>query len=824
MNFIKSIYSLLLVGAVLASCNVELEGFEGASVSIGEFVKVHLTAEGAIQPGHLALVISDGNEPISTWPSDHSEFIGKEIYHSGLSFSESKENNDNAVFETTRYYNPLSLKDAKYCLCVGGESHISVDEELVSCIWQMPSIFTQTSDQSCPEKYKFMYSSTEYNCDDTSLNLKQISATICYVIRNTGKVPLTLQSVTCQASEAPLSASSAKVDFDCTTGIATLAYHTDFYNEVTVEIEGGNVTLAPGAEYTVYALVLPLNNTENLKNNSANIIVKASNKEYITSASCDWRSGGIYTIKIDVGEDARVSGKISENNRIELIAEPSGTYVLKYENADCQPLSDYAEICTLTVDRIALYDDFIDLNIAPRNAENIGVYDTAGKRLGCIDISSLKAVHSEPLYRFGLLSDLHCQNNDGAGSLQDLQRALTFFNENNVTMTCVCGDVTQEGTAEELEQYQQAITTYSPTVPVYTTTGNHDCTSWGQINENQWEEYIGLPLVFERTVSLSNGSQDHFLFLGMSYWEYLTMPYLDPHLAWLERKLEEYRNERCYIITHLFFPERAGNMNYIYPTSNWISGDQLDRLLAMCDNYVNTIWFSGHSHWKWYLQKYQDRANIYRAYESAERPASGWCVHVPSCANPSDSDGVSTRETRPYESEGAIVEVYEDHVDILGLNLKNRKYLPVASYRLETTLHEVAQKEDDTADNYLSAKDFAYYKGGESNVSVNDVEGMPGYVEITFTGVSQGYYVTGNSFVAGTSSKVSITVEDLQVFSSGTPIATPEKVGFYSGEYYLTSTNSAYVNSTSGVQFQTSSSCPGPWPLTIRLKATLSFY
>ena len=53
----------------------------------------------------------------------------------------------------------------------------------------------------------------------------------------------------------------------------------------------------------------------------------------------------------------------------------------------------------------------------------------------------------------------------------------------------------------------------------------------------------------------------------------------------LEEKLEEYEGERCYIITHLFFPDRAGNLNGIYPPKNWLRGEQLERLEALCRKY-----------------------------------------------------------------------------------------------------------------------------------------------------------------------------------------------------------------------------------------------
>ena len=150
-------------------------------------------------------------------------------------------------------------------------------------------------------------------------------------------------------------------------------------------------------------------------------------------------------------------------------------------------------------------------------------------------------------------------------------------------------------------------------------------------------------------------------------------------------KLEEYKNERCFVITHLFFPDRAGNLNYIYPVGNCLQGAQHDELAALCDKYTNSIWFSGHSHWKWELQKYQDRANIYRGFNEDGTPASGWCVHISSCANPGKSDGISLRDGDLLESEGAILHIYEDHVDMLGIDFKKGKYLPIASYTLKTS-------------------------------------------------------------------------------------------------------------------------------------------
>lgn len=330
------------------------------------------------------------------------------------------------------------------------------------------------------------------------------------------------------------------------------------------------------------------------------------------------------------------------------------------------------------------YNEFISNNIAPYNATKIGVYDSSNVKVGEIPVTNLKPDFGERLYRFGLLSDVHNQQDQTAESTEDLQRALAFFNDKeSVSFTCICGDLSQSGTAAEFQIYKTNVDTKSPNTPVYATTGNHDC-GYGTsgLDLTNWNKYTGN---HGRCFEITQGT-DHFLFFGMNKYSLGSSgtPYLDEDITWISNKLEEYRNERCFVFTHLFFPTRAGNLNDIYPTGNWLGGTQLTTIQALNDRYKNAIWFSGHSHWKWYLQKYQDRANIYRNN-------CGWCVHVPSCALPIDSNG-STRVEKPLESEGAIVDVYENYIDIRGMDLKNQKYLPIAQYRLDTTLVNIEEK------------------------------------------------------------------------------------------------------------------------------------
>ena len=180
-----------------------------------------------------------------------------------------------------------------------------------------------------------------------------------------------------------------------------------------------------------------------------------------------------------------------------------------------------------------------------------------------------------------------------------------------------------------------------------------------------------------------NGIPFHFIFLGIYYWSLGTdgKPYKDEDIEWLAERLEAHKGEKCFVITHLFFPDRAGNLLEIYPQGNWLQGEQLTKLENLCKTYPNTIWFSGHSHWKWYLQKYQATENVYQNEQEGS-----YCVHISGCASPIDSNGQpntsGARVTKPLESEGAIVDVYEDYIDIRCIDLKNMLYLPIAQYRL----------------------------------------------------------------------------------------------------------------------------------------------
>lgn len=721
----KILILLMLVSAFVWACNDISE-----KDSNGDYVRLYFTSEatraslsdtngngnllfsweksdaGSDEPKDLLLVVTNGSELIPSWDYSVLASNSKSCSYSWLDIFPHEDDARYADFQTTRYYSQTDLKDAKYCFVLAGQTEIS--EEVGSkkhfASVEMPSEFTQKKNQDPDflKEHMYMYATAGYNPDRTSLSFNHIPAILRIIITNTTSQAKKLQGVSFfvsdQSSAGGLAVASAGSDitFDWETGTVGLTYSEACHTSITTLFNGDDTSIEARGKYTAYSMVLPLSDNEALRGKLLNFKIMADGAEYLTSQLdaeilakangeeiCNWVGGNFYTVTLDLAEEPKVKGKIIEDNDIEIYSEEPGTYTLRYEDSDGNILSEYDIISTLDVNEYARYNDLIYANSAPEEAGAIGIYDAEGNRAGDISVDGFKVSTGKPLYSIGMLSDVHCEANSKAEALSDFQNALTFLNARNIVMTCICGDITENGTAEELAMYRDIVSAYSPSIPVYTTTGNHDARPSG-INEERWLEYTGQPVIFEKSVTLPDGSKDHYLFLGMSRWN-RDVPYKSEHISWLKGKLEEYKNERCFVITHLFFPDRAGNLNYIYPVGNCLQGAQHDELAALCDKYTNSIWFSGHSHWKWELQKYQDRANIYRGFNEDGSPASGWCVHISSCANPGKSDGISSRDGDVLESEGAILHIYEDHVDMLGIDFKKGKYLPIASYTLKTS-------------------------------------------------------------------------------------------------------------------------------------------
>lgn len=329
------------------------------------------------------------------------------------------------------------------------------------------------------------------------------------------------------------------------------------------------------------------------------------------------------------------------------------------------------------------YKDFIPENVAPIGTDKIGVYDSSGKRIFGVFLGNLAlpSNRGKKLYSFGALSDVHVQENTAQA---DFQKALSYLNNTvDVDFTCICGDLTVNGTDAELLQYKGYVDSYSLNTPVYAVFGNHDTYQGLYTNT---EKYTGFPLNF----TFMPGD-DVFIMMGIisGYSGNVGTLFTKESLQWLYEQLEANRNKRCFLFQHVLSSKGSGDAFNVYPHTK-LSGDEAIIFESLISHYKNVIWFHGHSHMKYYLQYGSDTANIDKYFGC-------WSIHIPSLAIPRDVSG-NSYSTIYADSEGYVVDVYKNGVHLRGRDFVKEEFIPIASYWLDTTLVEIPEKtyEDST--------------------------------------------------------------------------------------------------------------------------------
>lgn len=320
---------------------------------------------------------------------------------------------------------------------------------------------------------------------------------------------------------------------------------------------------------------------------------------------------------------------------------------------------------------MAQYTDFIPENVALPGTRRIGIYDSNGNRVGFIPLGNLAPTNmGQKLYSFGALSDVHIVYQTAAS---DFQKALTYLNKKeDVVFTCICGDLTDNGTSEQLSQYKAVVDVYSPNTPVYAMPGNHE--DYASVCKDYLETYTGKPLYY----SFEHGN-DVFLMCGCYSWSNDGI-FTEEYLQWVYETLEANRNKRCFIFEHVMPWGDSGNPGGLY-SFDMFSGTKGSIFQSLLKHYKNTVLFHGHSHTKFYLQEVDEKANYSNAlgYRS---------VHIPSLAVPRDIVGSSLSNIYA-DSEGYVVDVYQNGIHLRGRDFVKEEFLPIASYWLDTTLQTI---------------------------------------------------------------------------------------------------------------------------------------
>ena len=327
------------------------------------------------------------------------------------------------------------------------------------------------------------------------------------------------------------------------------------------------------------------------------------------------------------------------------------------------------------------YNNFIPQNVAPLGTRRIGIYNEQGNRVGQIPLDSLTPPNpAQRLYSFGAVSDIHLQYDTAQ---EDFRRALEYLDDReDVEFTCVCGDLTSNGTDSELQVYRDYIDTYSPDTPVYAIAGNHDAT-------NALEFDTLLPYTGQNLWYSFEHNGDVFIMVGQQAWDY-SQPFSPEEMQWLHDTLEANRNRRCFVFQHLLSFDGSGNpYPGSNPTTDILGCETTSRFsnvpgrifLSLMRHYRNCVWFHGHSHTAFACQGDNAMANYDRVYGIHS-------VHIPSLAVPREYEN-SEYVQRYSGSEGYVVDVYETGIHLRGRDFAKGGYLPIASYWLDTPVQTV---------------------------------------------------------------------------------------------------------------------------------------
>lgn len=365
---------------------------------------------------------------------------------------------------------------------------------------------------------------------------------------------------------------------------------------------------------------------------------------------------------------------INRDKSISLINFPEDSYCLKYENR-IGIIDSFDSICEINVtDDVEIYKGFNKVNCAPLDANAIGVYNSEGERVAGFSLGDLHLNNlGNKSYSFAALSDTHIGSKT---SELDLKNALQFIEGNqDIEFTTICGDLSLGGTVDNLNLYK-SIVAENTTKPVYAISGNHETNApFAPLAMDSLKPYTGQDLYYSFTKN-----NDVYIMLGM-YDVHKGYEFAEGELQWLYEVLEQNRNKRCFLFLHLYPRDGSGDAVDLDLEGDMLNNTQGQVFYSLLSHYNNVLYFHGHSHEKFNMQL----KNTMNNYDDIFGCHS---IHIPSLAYPKKL--VNGKLVADYDaSEGYIVDVYENGVVLKGRDFVLGKYLPIASYFLDTTIKTI---------------------------------------------------------------------------------------------------------------------------------------
>lgn len=422
-------------------------------------------------------------------------------------------------------------------------------------------------------------------------------------------------------------------------------------------------------------------------------------------------------VKIDYDFSNDTQG--SAAGTVTLTTDCGGDYDLYWGDADGKkltfPVGDYdvyySEFAEVEVDGGTGSADIQQFTAIPEGAESVLVYKNQTLKAEEALPENKITDNGEQIYRFGALSDVHFNRYYASlfdDSLTTFPNALRFLDKCGVDLVAMSGDLSSGGERDAFEKFNKCASGVD--YPVLTCTGNHDVSdgldidSWhelvdtGVYGENKMD---GVLCVADNQVDFvyapPTGGGDVFIFLSQYQWDYrhdTSRLLTDEQLDWLGEQLEAHKDSTVYIFFHTFVQNCFEGEDMNMGEGNLINEkgvcydlvytpdtpDEI-RFRNYLKEYKNVVFFNGHSHWSYGMQKYNPNINI--ADYNGEYATM---VHVSSVSSPriiKKATSKNRTEQNMKRSEGMLVTVYENRIVINSVDFLKGKMLAYATYNIE---------------------------------------------------------------------------------------------------------------------------------------------
>jgi hypothetical protein len=384
------------------------------------------------------------------------------------------------------------------------------------------------------------------------------------------------------------------------------------------------------------------------------------------------------------------------------LTAPEGTYWLYWAN-DKEALRDYKEITKISFSSSSTQTHKMHERCAiPLGATKL-IAINSEKEPDNKNVSSAEAVYDIPderifnhsvadrKYRFASYSDVHTDAVKKNYKYDEThwRKALDTVANRNAQFIVMSGDyinnnVNFEGiSTAEWRIYQRVLSESSFLNPVYEDIGNHEIRQNPTTEMPDFIRATGLEgdtsssdkAYFERDI---NG--DHFIFMALEKGfrpSKKQEQFSKEQLDWVEGLLEKYSGDgkNIYIIEHaLFYKYGAGDRiddepYYSLPLYDPLESTQ--RFKTMLEKYKDVIFLSGHTHIAFKYQ-YNFSDNGGTSAQMIHNSSVGGVRHI--------VDGKLNSDYKEDESEGYIVDVYNDAIIFNGANLYYNIYDPNCCY------------------------------------------------------------------------------------------------------------------------------------------------